>query len=234
MLKIHFQSFSFPRHTILSSLLTFVFPVPSVLPPTIEQILELLSVAQKYEMATTLTRIRDCASRRDPPFICAETALHVYSPARNYDILEETLLAAKETLKAPMTIDTYEDKLDFISIPALCELWDYRVQVLDNLGSDFYTRVSKSEVFQSLTKIGCVELGKSKSHCGSTTTFAPFQRTLLVLTLSHFIPPCPLMSHPQPPALHPVAVYNAYPSPARRFMNFGKLWKLLSMKIYEK
>ncbi|KAN0137871.1 hypothetical protein V8E53_004355 [Lactarius tabidus] len=142
-------------HTILSSLLTFVFPVPSVLPPTIEQILELLSVAQKYEMATTLTRIRDCASRRDPPFICAETALHVYSLARNYDILEVTLLAAKETLKAPMTIDTYEDKLDLISIPALCELWDYRVQVLDNLGSDFYTRVSKSEVFQSLTKIGC-------------------------------------------------------------------------------
>jgi hypothetical protein len=60
-----------------------------------------------------------------------------------------------------MTIDTYEDKLDFISIPALCELWDYRVQVLDNLRSGFYMGVSNPEVFQSLTKLGCVEIGES-------------------------------------------------------------------------
>jgi hypothetical protein len=86
-------------HTILSSLLTFVFPVPSVLPPTIEQFLELLSVAQKYEMATTLARIRDCASRRDPSFISAETALRVYSLAWNYGLREETILAARATLK---------------------------------------------------------------------------------------------------------------------------------------
>ncbi|KAF8263843.1 hypothetical protein EI94DRAFT_552924 [Lactarius quietus] len=109
-------------HTILSSLLTFVFPVTSVLPPTIEQIMELLSVAQKYEMTTTLARIRDCASRRDPPLICANTALQVYSLAWEYGLPEETLLAAKETLRSPMTINTYEDKLDFISTPALCGL----------------------------------------------------------------------------------------------------------------
>jgi hypothetical protein len=44
-------------YATLSTLLTFVFPVPSVLPPTIEEILELLSVAQNYEMVATLTRI---------------------------------------------------------------------------------------------------------------------------------------------------------------------------------
>src|ERR1700744_4795114 len=114
-------------HTILSSLLTFVFPVPSVLPPTMEQILELLSVAQKYEMTTTLTRIRDCLSRRDSSIICAETALHVYSLAWNYGLLEKKI--PTETLEISMTIDAYEDKLDLISIPALCELWDYREQV---------------------------------------------------------------------------------------------------------
>ncbi|KAF8262049.1 hypothetical protein EI94DRAFT_1833008 [Lactarius quietus] len=42
------------NHEIISDLLTFVFPVLPVLPPTIEQIFELLSVAEKYEMLTTL------------------------------------------------------------------------------------------------------------------------------------------------------------------------------------
>ena len=60
---------------VISSLLTFVFPIIPVLPPTIEQILELLSVADKYEMTTALIRIRDSASRRDPPLICRENAL---------------------------------------------------------------------------------------------------------------------------------------------------------------
>lgn len=54
MAKLYFQSFSFLRTTIISSLLTFLFPVPPVLPPTIEETLELLSMAQKYQMATTL------------------------------------------------------------------------------------------------------------------------------------------------------------------------------------
>jgi hypothetical protein len=87
--------------------------------------------------------------------------LQVYSLAWNYDLLEETLLAAKETLKASMTIDAYEDKLDFISIPALCKLWGYRVQVISILSSGFGKDFSKSEVFQSLTKLGCVEIGES-------------------------------------------------------------------------
>ncbi|KAF8262044.1 hypothetical protein EI94DRAFT_1809410 [Lactarius quietus] len=44
-------------HGIISSLLTFVFPVHPVLPPTIKQILELLSAAEKYKMTTALIRI---------------------------------------------------------------------------------------------------------------------------------------------------------------------------------
>lgn len=68
-------------HAIISSLLTFLFPVPPVLPPTIDQTVELLSVTQKYQMTTALTRIRDCISKREPKFICSENALHVYSLA---------------------------------------------------------------------------------------------------------------------------------------------------------
>ncbi len=152
-------------HAIISSLLTFVFPVPPVLPPTIEQILELLSVAQKYEMATTLIRIRDCASRRDPKFICAKTASYVYSLAWKYGLLEEALLAAEETLKSPMTIQNFEDKLDILPSVALYKLWKYRRRVLENLDISLSTDhfFFDSEVYQVLSDadLDCVEISES-------------------------------------------------------------------------
>lgn len=126
-------------HAILSSLLTFVFPVLPVLPPTIEQILKLLSVAEKYQMTTALIRIRDCASRHSPPFIRPETALHVYSLARKYGLLKETLQTAEETLKSPMTIKDLKDNLDVIPSVALYELWQYRQRVLEDLPAMLYS-----------------------------------------------------------------------------------------------
>jgi len=64
---------------ILSTLLTFIFPVATVLLPTLEEIMQLLSVAQKYEMASVLSHIRNCAASKDPPFICPENAFHAYT-----------------------------------------------------------------------------------------------------------------------------------------------------------
>ncbi|KAH8983110.1 hypothetical protein EDB92DRAFT_1891911 [Lactarius akahatsu] len=144
------------NHTIISSLLTFVFPISSILPPTIEQILELLSVAEKYGMTTALNRIRDCASRRDPPFICPENALHVYCLASNYGLLKETLEAAEVTLKSPMTIQDLEDKLDTMPGVTLYKLWKYRQRVLENLD----VILIDSEVYQILfdAALDCVEL----------------------------------------------------------------------------
>jgi hypothetical protein len=149
--------------TIISSLLTFLFPVPPVLPPTIEHTLELLSVAQKYEMTTALTQIcQEFACRHEPKFICTETALHVYSLAWKYGLLEEALLAAAETLKRPMTLHDFRDKLEFVPGAALAELWKYRQQVLDNLRvslgmEEFYN----SEVYQISFVLNCVEVSGS-------------------------------------------------------------------------
>ena len=120
-------------------------------------------MAQKYEMTSTLARIRDCVSRR-PNLICTKNALHAYSLAWGYGLLEETLLAAEEALKIPMTIDTFEDKLDLIPIPALCQLWKYRQKFLDDLNMNFYTRLSDSRAYHSLVDIDCAEkTGSSNS-----------------------------------------------------------------------
>ncbi|KAH9020950.1 hypothetical protein EDB85DRAFT_2094772 [Lactarius pseudohatsudake] len=158
------------NYTIMSSLLTFVFPVSPILPPTIEQILELLSVAEKYGMTTALIRIRDCASRRDPPFICPENALHVYCLASNYGLLKETLEAAEITLKSPMTIEDLEDKLDTMLGVTLYKLWTYRQRVLDNL---YVNLLSAEEFFGSGAyrilhdaNLACVELSDYGEHRG--------------------------------------------------------------------
>ncbi len=151
-------------HSIISCLLTFIFPVPPVLPPTIEQIIELLSVAQKYEMNTVLIRIRDSASRRDPPIICSDNAFHVYSLAWNCGLLEETRLAAEETLKSKMTIQDLEDKLDIMSSAALYDLWKYRQGVLTDLGESLGDNFFDSEVYRILlgANLDCEQFGENE------------------------------------------------------------------------
>jgi hypothetical protein len=72
--------------TILSCLLSFILPVPSILPPATEQIMELLSVAQKRQMNSTLAQIRGAVALQDPPFICTETAFHIYSLVQRYGL----------------------------------------------------------------------------------------------------------------------------------------------------
>ena len=147
---------------VISSLLTFVFPIIPALPPTVEEILELISVAEQYEMTTALIRIRDCASRRDPPLICRETALQVYSLAWKKGLLKETLEAAEETLKSPMTIPDLEGQLDIIPRVALHELWKYRQRVLENLlGNLLYPNLNNSEVYRILSDadLDCVVIG---------------------------------------------------------------------------
>ena len=47
---------------ILYSLLTFIFPVTPALPTTTEKIMELLAVAQKYEMNSVVSHIRGAIS----------------------------------------------------------------------------------------------------------------------------------------------------------------------------
>lgn len=154
-------------HTIISSLLTFLFPVPPVLPPTRYHALELLSVAQKYQMATALTRIRHCLSRQGPIFIRSEIALDMYSLAWKYGLLEEALLAAAETLKAPMTIHDFEDKLDTVPGAALAELWKYRRQVRYHIPGSLNTEeflYALDQLRVDLSgSLSCAELDASKS-----------------------------------------------------------------------
>ncbi|KAI0248055.1 hypothetical protein BJV78DRAFT_1285095 [Lactifluus subvellereus] len=147
---------------ILFNLLTYIFPVPPILPPTVEQTMELLSVAQKYKMDVVLTHIRNHIAQREPPFIRDDTAFYIYSLAQKYGLRTEAVLAARLTLAfLPLTLDSLEDKLDMMPGACLHELWKYHERVKWDLTSDleeFRTSHAKEALgdstCQSLTASG--------------------------------------------------------------------------------
>ena len=120
--------------TILSSLLTFIFPVPPVLPSTLEETMELLSVSQKYEMDSVLIHVRSFLSQQDSPFIRPDNAFLAYSLAQRYGIRKEATQAARLTLKFTLTIESLEPGV----VPGayLHELWQYHKGFQALLSSD--------------------------------------------------------------------------------------------------
>jgi hypothetical protein len=121
------------RGAILYHLLTFLFPITPVLPPTLEETMELLSVAQKYELNHTLVHIRGSISLKKVPLVNRDNALHVYSLAQKYSLRQEMVQAARITLKSPLTIEYLQGKLDLMRMDHLYELWKYHRTVRANL-----------------------------------------------------------------------------------------------------
>lgn len=108
---------------ILHDLLTYVFPgkqTPPV-PSSIDKSMELLSMAQRYQMASTLDHIRGSIMREKPPST-RRSALCTYSLAQHYGLRREALLAAQDLLKYPVLI---EDMADLVHGASLHELWKY-------------------------------------------------------------------------------------------------------------
>ena len=120
----------------LATLLTFILPMLPVLPSTLEHTLILLSAAQKYQMDSVLSRIREMVALQNPPLIRPETAFQAYYLARMHELRQEALQAARSTLTFPFTIEGLE--YEFGAIPGiyLHELWNYYQSVRTHLMSD--------------------------------------------------------------------------------------------------
>ncbi len=149
------------RRAILHSLFTFLLPVDPVLPPTLEETMELLSVAQKYQMSHILVHIRGSIALKDPPLINENNALHVYSLAQKYGLHRETAQAARITLKYTLTIENLEGKLDIMPGVHLHKLWKYHRRAQDNLVADV-DGFRESCARNVLKGLNCVVLTSSK------------------------------------------------------------------------
>ena len=146
---------------ILHCLLTFIFPVTPLLPSTPEDIMELLSVAQRYKMGTALTHIRGSVARQNSLATDLEPALHIYALAQKYGLLPEALQAARTILNYPMTIEAFDNKLDIMSGASLYELWKYYERVRAILVLDL-TEFRGSCARGTITGLRCTELSASQ------------------------------------------------------------------------
>jgi hypothetical protein len=155
---------------ILYSLLTFILPVPPVLPPSAEETMELLSVAQTYEMNHIMVHIRGIISLQDPPLICKSNALQIYSLSYKYGLRQEVIQAARLTLKSTLAIENLEDKLDIIPSDHLHELWRYHQSVRKNLMANI-DGFRGSDAFKALKSETCVSL---RSPFGIPTWIADY------------------------------------------------------------
>jgi hypothetical protein len=145
----------------LHNLLTFVFPGDStpLLPSSTKKTMKLLSVAQKYQMVSTLDHIRGSIMRQRPPSTQPNAALRIYSLAQEYGLRHEALQAAQDIiLKYPMNI---EDMVDLVQGPSLYELWKYYEKFQAILKSDL-TDVKTSGAGGTLTGLQCAESGSSQ------------------------------------------------------------------------
>jgi hypothetical protein len=146
---------------ILGSLLTFIFPATPRVPSTLEEIMKLLSVAQKYQMGAALSHIRASIAQRNLLPTRLEPALHFYALSQKYELRPETLQAAQSILKYPMTIEDFYNKLDIVPGAFLYKLWKYRERVRAILASDL-TEFRTSKACGTITSLRCTELSSSQ------------------------------------------------------------------------
>jgi hypothetical protein len=146
---------------ILHCLLTFIFFVTPIIPSTHEETMELLSVAQKYQMETALIHIRGSVARQNPLPTQLEPALRIYFLAQKYLLRQEALQAARTILNYPVTIEDFDNKLDIMPGAFLYELWKYYEEVRAIIASDL-TEFRESGAHGTIPDLRCSELSASK------------------------------------------------------------------------
>jgi len=147
---------------ILHNLLTFIFPVIPLVPSTTEKAMELLSVAQKYQMLSVMAYIRYNVTQQSPPPTERDTALHLYHLAQKYGLRHEALQAARTISKHPMNIEDLEDELDMMPGASLYELWKYSEKVRTILELNL-TEFRMSGARDTLMGLHCVMSSSSQT-----------------------------------------------------------------------
>ena len=150
---------------VLHSLLTFIFPSTPLVPSTTEEAMELLSVAQKYQMVSVLAYMRYHIVQQNPPSTQRDDVLHSYTLAQKYGLHQEALQAAQTMLmKYPMNIETLEDKLDVMPGASLYELWNYYGKARDILAENLTAfKVSGAGLASTLRRrLRCADLSSTE------------------------------------------------------------------------
>ncbi|KAI9438293.1 hypothetical protein H4582DRAFT_252797 [Lactarius indigo] len=129
---------------VLHSLLTLLYPIPSVIPDSYEKALALLSASQKYNMDTVSSAIR-CKINLPT----TEAAFRAYAIASSKQLIPEMENAACLTVDHPMTFEIIADALPLFEGSALQDLVCFRKRCHNNLLSFFVDFVDGDENLSS-------------------------------------------------------------------------------------
>ena len=152
---------------VLHRLFTFVFPTIPLVPSATEEAMELLSVAQKYQMVPVLAYIRYHIAQRKPPSTQRDDVLHSYALAQKYGLHQEALQAAHTMLmKYPVNIEDLEDSLDVMPGASLYELLNYYGNARNILAEDLKAfKISGAGLGGTLKGFRCARLNSAEVPC---------------------------------------------------------------------
>ncbi len=127
---------------ILNSLLTMLYPIPSVVPDSYDKAVELLAACQKYDMASVQSSIHTEIKSWGPVVLTGKVAYRAYAISSSAKLFPEMETSARHTLDFPMTLEYLSDELPLFAGWALRDLVRYRKRCRDGLLSTLQSFLS--------------------------------------------------------------------------------------------
>jgi len=122
---------------VLKSLLTMLYPIPSMIPNSYDKTLMVLAASQKYDMDGAQSRIRAEIRDKKLPMPIGAATFRAYAIASIKGLSSERETLARLTLDFPMTFEFLCDELPFFEGWILRDLISFRRRCRDNLISCF-------------------------------------------------------------------------------------------------
>jgi BTB/POZ domain len=156
---------------LLRSLVSMLYPIPSVIADSYDKVLYLLAACQKYDMVEVQSYIRaEVKNRYDPwgfppPFDFEDThsIFRTYAIASDKGLIPEMEDAARLTLDHPMTFVTLGEGLRFFHGSALRDLARFRKRCCDNIISCLKSLEVDASGLSSIW-VGCPSASTSQSN----------------------------------------------------------------------
>ncbi|KAI0263387.1 hypothetical protein BC834DRAFT_887066 [Gloeopeniophorella convolvens] len=118
---------------ILNILLTMVYPLPTSIPKSYEDVLSVLAAAQKYQMDSTLVLIRNLVRSGYLPGIPSNDVFTAYALAYRHRLADEVKSAALLSIGSTMTFQRLSSSLHAFDGPSLLSLSEFHTRCHESL-----------------------------------------------------------------------------------------------------
>jgi hypothetical protein len=155
---------------VLNSLISMLYPIPSVLPNSYDKALALLTTSQKYDMVGVQSRIRAEIQSKIFPALTGPETFRSYAISSSGKLPSKFGELARLTLDFPMTFEYLCDELPSFEGRALRDLVGFRKRCRDNIVSCFESFLRLDRPFNIWTRCNDGILSHSTAESPSWLT----------------------------------------------------------------